>query len=404
MSYDFSTLVSRSNVGSKKWDLMTSACPHVAADIAPFSVADLDLPHAPEIVSALVSFLEGGGILGYAQPYPAYLEAVRSWMSRRHGWEIDPSWVCMTPGIVPAIYTAIRAFTDPGDRVILSTPVYYPFSEAVERTGRVIARNPLILEAGRYRYNFDELEQLAADPRTKLMLLCSPHNPISRVWTRDELAQIAEICLQHDVLLVSDEIHCDLVMPGYRHTMTATAHPGIAERLIACTAPSKSFNIAGLATSNIIIPNAELRARFLAEHAAQGEPAVNTLGYVACRAAYEHAEGWVDALIAHVQHNHEVLTAFFAERMPEVIVHKLEATYLQWLDFRPLGLSAETLERILQQEAFVFLDEGYIFGPEGAGFERMNIACPTDTMLAALERMARVLEQHRGEAERPQSA
>lgn len=398
MSYDFSTLVCRTNSGSKKWDLMAASCPNVAVGIAPFSVADLDIPHAPEIVSALTDFLSNGGILGYAQPSVAYLDAVASWMRRRHGWDIDPSWVCMTPGIVPAIYTAIRAFSEPGDAVIISTPVYYPFFEAIERTGRTLARNPLILENGHYRYDFEQLEELASRPDTKVMLLCSPHNPIGQAWSRDDLHRIADICLAHDVVLVSDEIHFDLVMPGTTHTVTALAHPEISRQLIVCTAPSKSFNIAGLATSNIIIPDAEMRRRFLAEHAAQGETAVNTLGYVACQAAYERAEGWLDALIEHVQHNHEVLRDFLAERMPEIVVHKLEASYLQWLDLRALGIAPERLEELFTQEAHVFFDEGYIFGEEGAGFERMNIACPTETLLAGLERMVAVLERELGRA------
>jgi len=386
VEHDFTTLIDRTALGSAKWAAMRRANPAVPAGIPPFSVADLDLANAPEIIAGLKAFLDEA-VLGYTAPTPAYVQAVIDWMQRRHGWAVAPEWIVPTAGVVPALATAIRAFTEPGDGVVIQPPVYYPFYGVIERNGRRVARNPLRLLDGHYRIDFEGLRSLAAEPSNKLLLLCSPHNPVGRVWTRDELLELAAIVLQHDLILVSDEIHFDLVLPGHRHTVVSTLGADIARRSVVCTAPSKSFNLAGMSTSNIMIEDAGLRARFAAELEAQGWFFLTTLGYKACELAYTRAEAWLDGLLQLIQHNHERVKAFMAANLPAVTVFDLEGTYLQWLDFRALGKSAAELKHIHQCEAFVFFDEGTVFGEEGAGFARMNLASPSAAVEAALERL-----------------
>lgn len=389
-AYDFTTLVDRTAMGSSKWTVMHAAAPGGAAGegIAPFSVADLDLPNAPEITDGLIEALQGGLVLGYTVTTPEYVEAVTGWFARRHGWTVDPEWIVLSPGIIPAFSLAIRALTASGDGVIVQTPGYYPFFDAIALNDRRVVRNPLVQHEGRFRIDFEELERQARDPRTTMLLFCSPHNPTGRVWEEGELAEVARIVVDNDLVLVSDEIHCDLALPGHRHTVAASLGEDIAQRALVLTSPSKSFNIAGMATSNVIIPSAALRERFARELLATGHQNPNILGALACQLAYTRGEAWLDALIELIAHNQQVVRDFCAERLPQVIVADLEGTYLQWLDLRGLGLSAEELAR-RNIEAGLFFDEGGIFGPEGEGFERLVIACPTDTLLAGLERMRR---------------
>lgn len=388
MPYDFSTLVDRSAQSSAKWAQMHEANPEVPAGIPPFSVADLDLPMAPEIVAGLKDFLDTA-VLGYTRPPEAFTQAVIGWMARRHGWAVAPEWLVQTAGVVPAFFLAIRAFSAPGEGVIVQTPAYYPFYLGIERNGRRVVRNPLVLREGRFGIDFEALERLAAEPANRMLLFCSPHNPTGRVWTRAELERLADIVLRHELVLVSDEIHFDLVLPGHRHIVASTLGPELAARSVVCTAPSKSFNLAGMQASNIVIENPELRARFQRELAATGFFFLNTLGYKACELAYTRAEAWLDGLLGLIARNHGLVRGFMARRFPEVAVFDLEGTYLQWMDFRALGASAEELERRHQRQALVFFDEGTKFGPEGAGFERMNLATPTAAVEAALERLAR---------------
>lgn len=386
-THDFRTLIDRTALGSAKWTAMRRANPDVPAGIPPFSVADLDLPNAPEIIDGLKAFLDEA-VLGYTMPTAAYTQAVIDWMARRHGWTVRAETIVQTSGVVPALCSAVRALTAPGDGVIIQTPVYYPFYSAVERNGRRILRNPLLLRDGHYRMDFAGLRRLAAEPSAKMLLLCSPHNPVGRVWTREELRELAQIVLANDLILVSDEIHGDLVLPGHRHTVVSTLGADIAARCLVCTAPSKTFNLAGMATSNIMIEDAQLRARFAAELEAQGFFFLTTLGYKACELAYTRAQAWLDGLLALVAHNHGLVRDFMARQLPAVNVFELQGTYLQWLDFRALGKSAAELKVIHQREACVFFDEGRVFGEEGAGFERMNLATPTAAVAAALERLA----------------
>lgn len=386
--YDFTTVIDRSGLASAKWAAMRRANPDVPAGIPPFSVADLDLPNAPEIIDGLKAFLDEA-VLGYTMPPASFMQAVIGWMQRRHGWTVDPEWIVQSPGVVPAFHLAIRAFTEPGDGVIIQTPAYYPFYNAITRNQRRLVRNPLVLRDGRCRIDFDGLRRLAADPMNKVLLFCSPHNPTGRVWTRAELLELADIVLANDLVLVSDEIHGDLILPGHRHTVVSTLGEAIARRSIVCTAPSKTFNLAGMAASNIVIQDAGLRARFEAELEAIGFFFLTTLGYKACELAYNQGEAWLDGLLQLIRHNHELVKRFMAEHLPAVTVFDLEGTYLQWMDFRGLGKSAQELRSLHEQQALVFFDEGTIFGEDGAGFERMNLATPTAAVEAALERLVR---------------
>ena len=384
--YDFETVIDRTALGSAKWAAMHRANPSVPAGIPPFSVADLDLPNAPEIMQGLKSFLDEA-VLGYTLATPAYTHAVIDWMQRRHGWTLDPEWIVQTSGVVPALATAIRAFSQPGEGVIVQPPVYYPFYSVIENNERRVVRNPLRLDGGHYRMDFVALRKLAADPANTMLLLCSPHNPVGRVWTAEELSELAKIVLEHDLILVSDDIHFDLVLPGHRHTVISTLGPEIARRSLICTAPSKTFNLAGMSTSNIVIEDADLRARFSRELEAQGFFFLTTLGYKACELAYTRGEAWLDGLLALIAHNHAQVKTFMARHLPEVTVLELQGTYLQWLDLRALGKSAAELKTIHQHEALVFFDEGTVFGDEGAGFARMNLATPSAAVAAALERL-----------------
>lgn len=390
--YDFTTVVDRKGQGSSKWEGMYALNADVPEGIVPFSVADMELLCPPEVTEGLKAYLDGL-VLGYTSATEGYTRAVRDWMQRRHNFAVQPEWILQSSGVVPAFYTAVQTFTRPGDGVIVMTPVYYPFYSAMERQGRSIVRNPLRIENGRYEIDFDDLEQKARDPKNSLLLFCSPHNPVGRVWTRPELEKIAKICLENDVLIVSDEIHFDLEMPGYTHTVLQTLSGDIADHCITCTAPSKTFNLAGMQASNIIIKNEKLRNRFADTQLQSAFFGLNILAYKSCEIAYTQCEKWLDELIALIAANEKTARDFFAARIPQIVPFKMEGTYLQWWDCRALGLSHEELEQFMIHDALLFLDEGYIFGDEGRGFERINLACPTALLTQALERLEAALKK-----------
>ncbi len=381
--YDFDTLVDRNGTGACKWDRRTAA--EKAQGIIPLSIADMEFPVAPCVKEAVVRAAERG-IYGYTDPEERYFGAVMGWMEKRHGMKVRREEIVCLYGVVPALHAAVRAYTEPGDKVILQTPVYYPFSEAVTLTGREIAENPLKEVNGRYEMDFEGLEKLAGDPRTKLLLLCSPHNPVGRVWREEELMRLHEICWENGVVVVSDEIHFDLVLHG-RHTPALCVSEKAKMNSILCTAPSKTFNVPGLQLANMIIPNETLRARFRKQIASDGYSNISHFGYAATIAAYEGGDQWLDALLDYLRGNERVMRGFLEEHFPEAVFSPMEGTYLAWVNFRCLKKDPAALERFMRGAAGLFLDEGRIFGPAGEGYERFNIALPRAELKKALTRL-----------------
>jgi len=391
MKYDFQTVINRTNTGSAKWEQMKGWNPNLSEDIGPFSVADMELKNAPEIVEGLKKYIDST-ILGYTIPTESYLNAVCGWVKKRHNWEVNREWIVGSAGVVNAFFSAIKAFSNPGDGIIIMTPAYYPFYYSIERNNRKLVKNPLINNGSTYVIDYEDLEKKTQNPNNKILLFCSPHNPTGRVWSREELEKIGEICLRNNVLIISDEIHFDLIMPGYKHTIFASISEELANNMLVCTAPSKTFNLAGMQTSNIIIPNKELRDGYHKEVESNGFFSLSILGYKACEIAYTECESWLDELIKLIYHNHLELKKYIEENIPVIKVYDLEGTYLQWMDFNGLGLNKDELEKLMHEEAVLFFDEGYLFGEEGNGYERMNIACPTKVMMDGLIRLKETLK------------
>lgn len=392
MSYDWTKSIDRTGTGSYKWDQMTGWNPDVQPGIYPFSVADCDIPPTDELKEGLLEFVNTG-VFGYTGPTKGYIDAVINWMKNRHQWDIQKDWIVMSPGVVSALYTCLKAYTQEGDGIIIQQPVYYPFAKSIENTKRTLVNNALVDRNGHYEIDFEDLEAKAKDPKNTLMILCSPHNPVGRVWTVEELTRIGNICADNNVILVSDEIHFDLVRPGVKHTVLAKLSEKLAQNTVTLTAPSKSFNIAGLQTSNIIIANEKLRDAFKGTNEQNGFHTLNAFGLKACEIVYTRSEAWLDQFIALIYKNADLLKAYMAKELPMIKVYELEGTYLQWMDFRALGMSNEDLETFLHKDCQLFFDEGYVFGPEGNGFERMNIACPTEMMLDGLKRLKAELDK-----------
>ena len=392
MKYDFTTLVDRSNMGSFKWNGMKRLYPDVPSGIVPFSVADMELKNPSEVIEGLKKYLDEA-ILGYTGPTDAYYDAVISWMKRRHNWDIKKEWFVTTTGVVTGFQAAIKSVIEPGDGVIILSPVYYPFSSAIKRFDGEVVSVELINKNGEYFIDFDALKTACENPKNKMLLFCSPHNPIGRVWTKEELEQIGELCLKNDVIIVSDEIHHDLVMPGATHTVFATLSKELEDHMIICTSPSKTFNLAGMQTSNILIPNETLREKYVAAINEISKTSLNALGYKACELAYNEAENWLEELLKLIQHNCDVVCKCMRTYFPEVVISPLQGTYLLWLDFRSFNLSKEALEEKMIKEALWFTDEGYLFGDGGIGFERINLACPTWVLEEALLRLRKAFDR-----------
>jgi cystathionine beta-lyase len=387
VKYDFETVVRRENSGSGKWNEIKETLGYYPPNVIPFSVADMEFDMVPEVREGLKKFLDEN-VIGYATMTDAYREAVRDWFKRRHDWTFETDWIRDAPGVINAFFTAVKAFTKPGDGVMLMTPVYYPMYFAATRHDRLVVDNPLVRVGDTYEIDFEDFERKAKDPNTKLLILCSPHNPSGRVWTRDELTRIGRICIDNDVLVVSDEIHCDLLTPGQKHIPFASISEEFAQHSLICTAPSKTFSLAGLQTANVIIANTQLRERFLEEQKKDdGNPKCNILGLEACRLAYTYGEEWLNECVKVIDTNRKLVIEFLAKEFPQVQVMRLEGTYLLWMDFSGLGIECHELARILKEEAFLFFDEGYIFGAAGEGFERWNLACPTRYVEEGLERL-----------------
>lgn len=388
MKYDFDGMIDRTKATSIKWSPEQVRRMYGETDIIPMGIADMDYKVAPAISKAVLE-RAAHETYGYSYADEAYLQACVDWQKRRNGWEIQPEWIVYTPGVNMALVCAIELYAGPGDNVIIQSPVYYPYYDYVQKTGRSVALNPLVNHDGHYEVNFTQLEELARDPKTKIMLLCSPHNPVGRVWTREELERIGRICIDNGVMVAVDEIHSDLVYAPNRHIPFASISREFAEHCIVCTSPSKTFNLAGLLVSDIIIPSDRIRAAFQRKM----DPFYlwpGNFGSAAQIAAYTQGEPWLEELLAYLRGNAGYIAEFIAARMPRVKYRIPEATYLAWLDFRALGLSdAELWDRMLHQ-ARVGTDNGPMFGlnGEGSGFQRLNFACSRTRLTEALERMA----------------
>ena len=401
MEYIFDNVINRKGTHSVKWEYVQSdtnpeklleAAKLPGGDrIIPMWVADMDFPSPAPVVEALKRRAEHG-IFGYTVPGASYFRSVAGWFSRRHGWNIDPEWICVAFGVVPALHLLVRTFTSPGYKVLIQRPVYYPFFNVIERNGCGIENNPLIYRHNRYTMDFADLAEKARDPSVKMAILCSPHNPVGRVWSEEEITRFAQICLENGVLVISDEIHCDLVYRGFSFTPLARINGRFRDNSIICTSPSKTFNLAGLQTSNIIISNGELRRRFKQTLRSNGIFGINPFGQTALEAAYNDGEEWLEQVLDYLEGNLHDLKSFAAEKLPGVALVQPEATYLAWMDFRNLGLEVAELRRFMLEKAGVQFDEGSIFGPEGDGFERINIACPRSILREALDRIERTLK------------
>lgn len=386
---DFDTVVDRKNTYCLKYDFAKKR--NMPEDVLPLWVADMDFQVSSYIQDALLKQVEHG-IFGYSDVQEEYFEAVKNWMSNHHDWQIESKWLVKTPGIVFALAMAVKAFTNEGDGVLIQQPVYYPFSEVIVDNGRKVVSNTLVQDAsGKYKMDFEDLEEKIVNEKIKLFFLCNPHNPVGRVWSKEELIRLGDICYKHHVIVVSDEIHSDFVFDGQHHVF-ANLKEEYKEISIVATAPSKTFNIAGLQVSNIFIPNPELKSKFKKQINAAGYSQLNVMGLVAAKAAYEHGEEWYETMHKYVKENIAYTKQFVEEKLPGVELVENEGTYLLWLDFRKLGLSENELEDLIIKKAKLWLDSGRIFGTAGKGFQRINVACPRKTLTEALTKLELALK------------
>lgn len=390
MIYNFEHRINRQGTGSHKWNLMHDWNPNVSEGVLPLSVADMELYNPPEIYKGLINFLESKPILGYTGPTDEFLQAVIDWQAKRHNWTIKKDWIVNTTGVVSAFNAAIRAFSDERDGVIIFRPVYYPFGNAITLNNRKEVNIPLIEDEGNYTIDFEAFEEAASKTDNKILLFCSPHNPTGNVWTKNELEKLAEIAVKYDLYVISDEIWYDFVHPDKEHTIFYKVNEELRDLLITCTAASKTFNLAGLSTSSIIISNEILRNKFIKEVEKSHYKAGNIFGFEASKIAYNECETWLDELIELVYSNQKIVNTFFKKNYPKIKAPISDGTYLQWLDFRELNMKDKELEDFLHANQF-FTDEGYIFGIEGSGFERINVALPEEALKELLENLLKVL-------------
>ncbi|WP_288860731.1 MalY/PatB family protein [uncultured Bacteroides sp.] len=386
MKYDFDKQISRRGTDSYKWDSAESE------HVLPMWVADMDFPTAPAIVDALKKRIEHG-IFGYTRVPESYYKVVTDWFSRRHNWTVNREWIIYTSGVVPAVSAIIKALTVPGDKVLVQTPVYNCFFSSIRNNGCEMVSSPLCYADNTYTIDYADLECKAADPKVKIMLLCNPHNPAGRVWKREELVRIGAICIRHGVTVVSDEIHCELVFPGHCYTPFASISEDFLRHSVTCLSPSKAFNIAGLQIANIVCADANRRSKI--DRAINDNEVcdVNPFGVIATQAAYNEGEKWLDQLIEYLHANYLYMREFCREHLPEFPVTVLEGTYLVWMDCRKLGLPSEELERQLMEQGDLWLNAGIMYGMEGEGFMRWNIACPRTTLIDGLTRFSNFIHR-----------
>ena len=390
MKYDFDRVIDRSNSCSIKYEPVWRGKP---ADVLPLWVADMDFAAPPCVEEAIIRRARHG-IFGYSEPDAAYFDVVNKWFEERFNWNTERGWLMITPGVVNALYIAIRALTKPGDGVVIQQPVYYPFESSVRQTGRQLLVNELIINDGKdgnvgyYGIDFEDFEEKIK--QAKLFIMCNPHNPVGRVWNRDELIRMGEICLRHGVIVISDEIHEDFIFSGHRHLVFAALNRDFADITVTCTSPSKTFNLAGLHHANIFISNKILREKFKEEYAKTGLSQSGLMGLITCKAAYQDGAEWLDELLGYLAQNMLLLKTYLLQYIPKIKLIEPEGTYLAWLDCRELGLSAKELDEAVTQKAKLWLNAGYSFGKGGDGFERMNVACPRSVLRKALEQLKNV--------------
>jgi len=395
-------IINRQGTDSVKWEYISDADGFHHGDHAdekhgddrllPLWVADMDF-RVPKVVEEPIIERARHGVYGYTVPTDSYYEAVIGWFKRRYEWEIEKEWISLTPGVVPGIKIAIHAYTQPGDKVMVQRPVYYPFSSSVEELDRELVVNPLTYKNGRYFIDFEDFEEKASDPDVKLLIFCNPHNPVSRIWDVAEMKRLGDICVKHNVIIISDEIHCDLIFSGYQFRSMATVSEEIAQITVVCTAPSKTFNLAGLSNSNIIIPNEQLRDTYNEAKARNGFWGTNMFGLVATKAAYNEGGPWLDEVMAYIEANYHFMKAYLAEHLPQVRLLEPEGTYLIWADFSAFEIDPDVRKKMMMEDAKVYLDDGGMFGPEGEQFERFNLACPRSILEDALGRIVRVFSK-----------
>ncbi|MDO4334610.1 MAG: MalY/PatB family protein [Bacteroidales bacterium] len=383
MTYDFDKIINRRGTLSYKWD-------SVADGVLPMWVADMDFQTCPAIIEALHKRIDNG-CFGYTLVPDEYYDAVVGWFEKRHGWHIDKEKMIYTSGVVPALSAIIKALAAKGDKVIIQTPVYNCFFSSIRNNGCEILPNPLLKKGDTYEMDFDDLERKAADPKAKLLILCNPHNPAGRVWTRDELTQLGEICRKNGVTVISDEIHCEFVFKGYRYTPFASISEECAATSVVCISPSKAFNIAGLQIANIVAPNEDMRTRIDKAINVNEVCDVNPFGVIATIEAYTKGAEWMDQLVEYIHGNYEYMKEYCARHFPAFPIARLEGTYLVWMDCSSLGLTSELLEQQIEDEVKLRLNAGSMYGRDGEGYLRWNLACPRAVLADGLDRFRRYI-------------
>ena len=388
MKYNFDQIIDRHNTNSLKFDFAIQR--KRPQDAIPLWVADMDFQTLDEVKDALVK-KSNHGIFGYSEPTDRYFNALNSWFKKHHNWDIDTSKVVLACGVVFAIAATIRALTKENDAVLICQPVYYPFEETIKVNNRKLVVSELVNVDGHYEVDFKDFEQKIVDNDVKIFLLCNPHNPVGRVWTREELEKIGNICLKHNVFVISDEIHSDFICEGHKHTVFATISKEFEQNSIVCTAPTKTFNLAGLHISNIYIPNDSIRRKYKLEMDKIGYSQSNIMGIIACQAAYENGDEWLKELKAYLKSNYFFVKEYINNNIPKLSLIEPEGTYLLWVDCRRLNLTDRELKELINFKAKVWVDDGYVFGQGGSGYIRLNIACPKETLRRALENIKDVI-------------
>ncbi|MDD3766870.1 MAG: pyridoxal phosphate-dependent aminotransferase [Eubacteriales bacterium] len=384
MKYDFDKVIDRRNTNSIKYDFAEKR--GMPPDLLPLWVADMDFSAPKEVTDALLK-VANHAIFGYSDVGSGYFSAVHDWFLKYFDFDIKHQWLVKTPGVVFALAMAVKAYTEIGDAVLIQTPVYPPFFKVVQANNRKVVKNSLVYADGKYVIDFKDFEDKIVQNNVKLFILCSPHNPMGRVWTKEELIKMGEICQRHGCIVVSDEIHCDFVYSGHKHYVFASLSDDFLENSIICTAPSKTFNLAGLQVSNVFIANENLKKAFKEEIGKTGYSQLNTMGLVACQSAYENGSEWLFQLKEYLTENLNFLRSYLKQRIPQIKLVEPEGTYLAWLDFKSLGLEQKELDHLIINKAKLWLNSGSMFGIEGMGFQRINIACPREILKTALERL-----------------